>query len=72
MSGFWDRRRAAVAAEAEAEVAAAQEQAAQAQEVSLAARDDDELLAELELRHRRIWSTANNCGRFCGRNCHSG
>ncbi|MCZ4254106.1 DUF3306 domain-containing protein [Sulfitobacter sp. G21635-S1] len=49
MSGFWDRRRAAVAAEAQAEVAAAQEQAAQAQEASLAARDDDELLAELEL-----------------------
>ncbi len=49
MSGFWDRRRAAVAAEAEGE-AQAVAAAVQAQEqAELEARDDAELLAELGL-----------------------
>jgi len=49
MSGFWTARRAAVAAEAKTEEQAAVDAAAQAQEVTLAARDDDDLLAELGL-----------------------
>tara|TARA_R110002049_G_scaffold188402_2_gene356806 strand:- start:19500 stop:20150 length:651 start_codon:yes stop_codon:yes gene_type:complete len=49
MSSFWDRRRAAVAAEAQAEVEATHEEALVAQEAALAARSDDELLAELDL-----------------------
>jgi len=49
MSGFWTARRAAVAAQAQSEEQAALDAAAQAQEVELAARDDDDLLSEFGL-----------------------
>lgn len=46
MSSFWDRRKAAVAAEAEAEQAAARAAEQAATEQALAERSDEELLAE--------------------------
>lgn len=49
MSGFWQKRRAAVVAEAEAEAQAAEARALEAQEAALAERSDDELLAEFDL-----------------------
>ena len=49
MSSFWERRRAAVEAEARAEAAAEVEAARVAQEASLAEKTDEELLAELNL-----------------------
>ena len=49
MSGFWQKRRAAVAEEARAEARAAELRAHQAQEAALAERSDEELLAEFDL-----------------------
>ncbi|UWR31694.1 DUF3306 domain-containing protein (plasmid) [Sulfitobacter sp. W002] len=49
MSGFWQKRRAAVAAEAEAEVRVHAAQVAEAEEAALAERSDDDLLAEFDL-----------------------
>jgi hypothetical protein len=49
MSGFWDRRRAAVAAEAEVEAQVAADAAQAAEQELLEARDDAELLEELGL-----------------------
>ncbi|ASM74549.1 MULTISPECIES: DUF3306 domain-containing protein [Roseobacteraceae] len=49
MSGFWDRRRAAVAAEAEVEAQVAADAAQAAEQELLEARDDTELLEELGL-----------------------
>ncbi len=49
MSSFWQKRRAAVAAEAEAEAQAAEAQALAAQEAALAERSDEDLLAEFDL-----------------------
>ncbi|MEX3317067.1 DUF3306 domain-containing protein [Sulfitobacter sp. PS-8MA] len=49
MSGFWQKRRAAVVAEAEAEAQAAEARARAAQEAALAERSDDDLLAEFDL-----------------------
>lgn len=46
---FWSRRRAAVEAESQAEAQALSEAERAAQEAALAAREDDEILAELEL-----------------------
>lgn len=48
-SGFWSRRRAAVAAEAEADARAAQAERNAETEERLAARPDEEILAELDL-----------------------
>ncbi|MEQ6250705.1 DUF3306 domain-containing protein [Sulfitobacter sp. HNIBRBA3233] len=49
MSGFWQKRRAAVAEEARAEAGAEELRVHQAQEAALAERSDDELLAEYDL-----------------------
>ncbi|SDG30443.1 DUF3306 domain-containing protein [Sulfitobacter delicatus] len=49
MSGFWQKRRAAVVAEAKAEAQVAEARALEAQEAALAERSDDELLAEFDL-----------------------
>ncbi|MBO9431921.1 MULTISPECIES: DUF3306 domain-containing protein [unclassified Sulfitobacter] len=49
MSGFWQKRRAAVAAEAEAEARLHEARAAAAEEAALAERSDDDLLAEFDL-----------------------
>ena len=49
MSGFWQKRRAAVAEEARAEARAAELRALEAQEAALAERSDEELLAEFDL-----------------------
>jgi len=49
MSSFWQKRRAAVVAEAEAEAQAAEARALKVQEAALAERSDDDLLAEFEL-----------------------
>lgn len=49
MSGFWQKRRAAVAEEARAEARAEELRAHQAQEAALAERSDEELLAEYDL-----------------------
>lgn len=49
MSGFWQKRRAAVAEEARAEARAEELRAHQAQEAALAERSDEELLAEFDL-----------------------
>ncbi|OAN75789.1 hypothetical protein A8B82_02370 [Sulfitobacter sp. EhC04] len=49
MSGFWDRRRAAVAAEAEANAQSAVAAAQAEEQAQLEARDDAELLEELGL-----------------------
>ncbi|HAR52367.1 DUF3306 domain-containing protein [Roseovarius nubinhibens] len=46
---FWSRRRAAVEAESQAQAQALSEAELAAQEAALAAREDDEILAELEL-----------------------
>ncbi|WP_336096616.1 DUF3306 domain-containing protein [Roseovarius sp. CH_XMU1461] len=46
---FWSRRRAAVEAESRAQAQALSEAELAAQEAALAAREDDEILAELEL-----------------------
>ena len=46
---FWSRRRAAVEAESQAQAQALSEVELAAQEAALAAREDDEILAELEL-----------------------
>ena len=49
MSSFWQKRRAAVAAEAEAEVRVQEARLAEAEEATLAERSDDDLLAEFDL-----------------------
>lgn len=49
MSSFWQKRRAAVAAEAEAEVRVQEARVAEAEEATLAERSDDDLLAEFDL-----------------------
>lgn len=49
MSSFWQKRRAAVAAEAAAEVRVQEARVAEAEEATLAERSDDDLLAEFDL-----------------------
>ncbi|SFH30153.1 DUF3306 domain-containing protein [Sulfitobacter dubius] len=49
MSSFWQKRRAAVAAEARAEVRVHEARVAEAEEAALAERSDDDLLAEFDL-----------------------
>lgn len=49
MSGFWQKRRAAVVAEAEAEARIAEEHALAVEEATLAEHSDDDLLAEFDL-----------------------
>ena len=49
MSGFWSKRKAAVAAEAEAEVEAQLEAEREARETALEEKSDEDILADLEL-----------------------
>ena len=64
MSSFWARRKAGIAAEAQAEAAALRAAEAQAEAVALAERSDEDLLDELDLPDPDTLDTAAELRRF--------
>ncbi|MEQ8898067.1 MAG: DUF3306 domain-containing protein [Roseovarius sp.] len=63
-TGFWSRRRAAVAAEQQAEAAAREEAERQAHEQALAQRPDADLLAEAGMPEPETLTTAEEVQEF--------